>query len=873
MCKVSVIVPVYNKEQYLKACLDSLANQTLRDIEILCVDDKSSDGSPDILLEYAEKDSRVRVIWQECNGGVSKARNAGIWAAKGEFIAFVDADDFVEADFYEKLYAASAGFDCVKGEIWDYDDEIKRYSLNETYNLNEKIKSTGNPVCFFYGFTCAIYRRAFIERYGLHFPEGISYFEDPYFTITLAARLSAIRIVDGARYCYRTVPDSLSHGITPGKTDQFQDSVLQIISVLKQCALSRESKCLIINQLVYLASSYVVSGLLNAERYHRLEEECTSLLDAPPTDGKIKVSVIVPVYNGEKYLRRTLSCLLLQSLYDIEIICVNDKSKDGSLEVLKAYQKKDQRIRIIDCTENGGESRARNIGIGAAEGEYIAFMDQDDTMDVLFLEKLYQKATETGADIVKGEVYEVLYNGQVLKRPLYRFEKQPLYFSGDWWTAIYRRSMVLQHHVELPEGYPLGGDLKFLFDACMACKKLAVVHGVNYNHLMHSDSGDSEQTPLPKIRSVYAIFSYILGKVEEYGLSEKDRECYLFYYYSYLQHMFERIRRCPDLEGKLLCIDFIFRYYDACRLREGLSAKLRRVNPLIADALENHQRHFLEQMIKQDALSEVFYEKNRDAKGTSSVPYAMVVPYIQEDLVEKYIVRNAFLREEKNASCHFVDNRAHNRPISVIYNEFLDETEDAGDAWLILMHSDFEFLSFPSEILGRLDPSKIYGPVGAKIYSDGKKMYTVEKGAVYEKTPDNTLFCNFQHEYRDPAVDTLDCMCLIVHSSLVKKYHLRFDEQTLFDLYAEDFCIHASRNFGIPVETVSFDCAHHSSYAKEQFISRRYIKQLDYINHKYPDSVYGGTVTEIGGKPLPAMSDSEFQVFRIRQEILTGKKL
>lgn len=873
MCKVSVIVPVYNKGMYLKACLNSLVNQTLKDLEIICVDDKSTDDSPDILREYAAKDRRIRVIWQECNGGVSKARNTGMREAKSEFIAFVDADDFVENDFYEKLYNASSGYDCVKGEIWDYDDEINRYSLNETYNLNGKIKDTGNPVCFFYGFTSAIYRKEFIDRYNLHFPEGISYFEDPFFTITLAARLTAIKVVDGARYCYRRVMASLSRDITPSKMEQFRESVVQILSVLKKCGMSRESKYMIVNQLVYTAGSFLVNGMLSTENFLSLENECRSFLDAPKMTEKVKVSVIVPVYNGEKYLRRTLSCILLQSLYDIEILCVNDGSVDGSLKILEEYRKQDPRIRVIDCVKNGGESRARNIGIRAAVGEYIAFLDQDDTMNALFLEKLYEKAAETDSDIVKGDVFEVFYTGQVSQRFISRVDKQPLYFSGDWWSAIYRRSLILEHQIELPEGCPLGGDLKFLFDACMACKKLSVVHGVTYNHLMHSDSGDSEQTPLPKVKSVYEVFSYILGRVEECNLSDRDRECYLFYYYSYIQHMYERIRRCPDLDGKLLCVDFIFHCYEVCRFREELLTKLHRVNPMLADVLKSHQRSFFEQLIKQDVLSGVFYEKNKDSKEVSSIPYTMVVPYIQKETVEKYILRNEFLRKEKNATCHFVDNRALNKPISVIYNEFLNAAEKSEDTWLILMHSDFEFLSFPSDILSNLDPSKIYGPAGARVFSDGKKMYTVAKGAVYEKTPDNTLFCNFRYEFRDCGVDTLDCMCMIIHSSLVKKYHLRFDEQISFDLYVEDFCIHAGRDFGIPIETVSFECAHHSSYAKEQFISRRYIKQLDYVNCKYPDHVYGGTVTNIGGKVLPVMSDSEFQIFRIRQEILTGKKL
>ncbi len=101
--KVSVIVPVYNVEKYLPECLDSLINQTLRDIEIICVDDGSKDNSLQILNEYARKDNRIKVIHKE-NGGLSSARNAGIEIAIGKYLAFVDSDDFVDTNTYERTY-------------------------------------------------------------------------------------------------------------------------------------------------------------------------------------------------------------------------------------------------------------------------------------------------------------------------------------------------------------------------------------------------------------------------------------------------------------------------------------------------------------------------------------------------------------------------------------------------------------------------------------------------------------------------------------------------------------------------------------------------------------------------------------------------
>lgn len=118
--KITVIVPVYRVEAYLPRCLDSIVTQTFRDLEILLVDDGSPDRCGEICDEYAEKDSRIRVIHKE-NGGLSSARNAGLDIARGEYVAFVDSDDYLNADCYEKLLACAErnGVKLVCAGRWD----------------------------------------------------------------------------------------------------------------------------------------------------------------------------------------------------------------------------------------------------------------------------------------------------------------------------------------------------------------------------------------------------------------------------------------------------------------------------------------------------------------------------------------------------------------------------------------------------------------------------------------------------------------------------------------------------------------------------------------------------------------------------------
>ena len=186
MAKVSVIVPVYNVEKYLKRCLDSLINQTLSDIDIICINDGSKDSSLQILEQYAKKDSRI-VIYNQENSGVSVARNTGLEYASGEYIGFVDSDDWVDLDFYEKLYNSAKNNNAdiaVADFIREHPNKKpKRLKLKE-----EKIYTTPEDkfmICKVHREGCVwnkIYRTEFIKSINLKFVPKM-YYEDRDFTI------------------------------------------------------------------------------------------------------------------------------------------------------------------------------------------------------------------------------------------------------------------------------------------------------------------------------------------------------------------------------------------------------------------------------------------------------------------------------------------------------------------------------------------------------------------------------------------------------------------------------------------------------------------------------------------------------------------
>ena len=206
MIKVSIIVPVYNTKEYLEKCLDSLINQTLKDIEIIVVNDGSTDDSQSIIDKYLKKDKRIKSIIKK-NGGLGDARNYGINEASGEYIGFVDSDDYVELTMFEKLYnkAKKENSDIVECNLyWVYPNETRLDTANY-YNYKKDIMyNIRVMVCN------KIFKRDVISKQNILFPVGIRY-EDIVFTYKLLPYVKTISYIDEAFYYYIQRGSSLSN--------------------------------------------------------------------------------------------------------------------------------------------------------------------------------------------------------------------------------------------------------------------------------------------------------------------------------------------------------------------------------------------------------------------------------------------------------------------------------------------------------------------------------------------------------------------------------------------------------------------------------------------------------------------------------------
>ena len=172
MPKISILVPVYNVEQYLEKCLDSVIRQTFADIEIICMDDGSSDASGDILDQYADKDERIRVVHKK-NSGYGNTMNQAIALAKGEYIGIVESDDYIADNMYEQLYQLAECYkvDFVKSDfyrMWTHEDETEELeyrALTEQENLYNRVLNPNEELETYYmeKFTWnALYRKSFL---------------------------------------------------------------------------------------------------------------------------------------------------------------------------------------------------------------------------------------------------------------------------------------------------------------------------------------------------------------------------------------------------------------------------------------------------------------------------------------------------------------------------------------------------------------------------------------------------------------------------------------------------------------------------------------------------------------------------------------
>ena len=449
--KISIIMPIYNSENFIKESLNSLINQTFKNFELICVNDGSTDNTLNILREYEKKDERIKIINQD-NMGAGIARNVGMKNAKGDYLMFLDSDDIFEQKMLEELFITfiTNNVDIVICNSINFNSENKLFTKNyliSNKKINKTFSSFDIKKDFFNLFIWwpwdKIFKKKFIENLGINF-QNLKSTNDLFFiasSVIIAKNISFIdkifinhrvgnkNSIENSRYktwenfyyALKSLKKFLKEKNLYKRFKQdfinyvasfsiwnletiFEEPFCFLYLKLKnewfnEFGLSKHNEAFFYNNNIYKKIKYILnSELEQIENRNEVDKNLFHIIEQ-----KLfcipKVSVIITIYNSEKYLSDCLNSIINQTLKEIEIICINDGSTDNSLQILNYYKKKDNRI-IIFNQKNKGVNSARNLGLKKAKGEFILFFDSDDLLITEALEKLYNLGKYKNLEII-----------------------------------------------------------------------------------------------------------------------------------------------------------------------------------------------------------------------------------------------------------------------------------------------------------------------------------------------------------------------------------------------------------------------------------------------------------------------------------------
>ncbi|MBE6487592.1 MAG: glycosyltransferase [Methanosphaera stadtmanae] len=543
--KISVIMPIYNGEKYIESSINSIYNQSFNDIEVICINDGSTDNSLNILKDLKIKYPSLKILNQE-NRGSGLARNRGIQEASGEYIAFLDCDDeFLDSESLKIMIKAGIKYnaDVVSANIMgiDFNDNIVR-TYNLPYITEEKIilpEEYGIP----YSYYKNLFKREFLLDNKIEFP-NLKRGQDPVFFSKILTTVSEIIDVPVDFYGYR-----YSSNYSLDKIDSYKkqyDYILHFRKCFDILSNSNFNKTLnMYKETFFKYLNFFEDNKKNIQLYNIIYDifsdnkyniltKCDSFFDIP------SISIIVPVYNVEEYLEDSLNSIFNQSFSNFEVICVNDGSTDSSRDILEKFSKKNNNIKIID-QENRGCGSARNIGLKNASGEYVYFFDPDDILKENALEKLYANAKSNNSDIVLFK-YSLLVDDSIEESSNYNIEK--IFKNVDFndfsfkysaikhyilnssfapWCKFYSRNFLeLFDDFNFPENLAFD-DVVFHVKTMLRSNKLSFVPEVLYKYrISNPNSVNKKSTNAQDIFWICDIVEVFLRENEFYDEFESE---------------------------------------------------------------------------------------------------------------------------------------------------------------------------------------------------------------------------------------------------------------------------------------------------------------------------------------------------------------
>lgn len=527
---LSVIVSNYNKAPYLKKCLNSILNQSMRDFELIIVDDASTDTSYSLLQDYADKHECIRLYRMDYNSMQGVCRNIAMDHARGTYLTFIDIGDWLEKDFF------AHGIHLMCEEQPDMG--ILAVTMVEKEDLQYIMQpklwyAEGNGACQALingdipeGIYGKFYNKKWLFDYSIKFPEytdhedtifllqalqttaycvtsqitGYNHLQIPYFSCHLK-HYSYRQIFTGWTYLSLYGEIIFSCGLSQHDDHTIcfiEESLLPILyafymatehipftdEIHKICTAPGLLRAVLKGFSDCAASAPIPQGLLPLMPQRQPHFAEHAVFDSP------LISVLIPTYNQEACISRCLDSILHQSLRSIEIIIIDDASTDQTLAICKSYSQKDPRIHVFSNPINSGQGISRNKALEKAKGKYITYVDSDDYIlpdfllngcsilerhpQVDFVHFSYSRRNLSGA-VEKWECDEdALRNGlEVLD--LYCRGKIKSYAA---WSKIYRHSFLTKNEIFFPKYF--FEDMSFLQQAYLYAKNILFINKQGY---------------------------------------------------------------------------------------------------------------------------------------------------------------------------------------------------------------------------------------------------------------------------------------------------------------------------------------------------------------------------------------------------------
>ena len=503
--KVSILMPSLNSGEFIRECMESVVHQTLQDIEIICIDAGSTDGTLEILREYERKDPRIRVIVSD-KKSMGCQYNLGLDAAAGEYIGMVETDDWIEADTFECLWMAASRQDVdivaanqylyyTKPEVYDQPFEnLKRCPYEQIFCPKDILHSFAvKPLIW-----SAIYRRSMLNENGVRFNEtpGASFqdtgfhflvmtvaktafFLDRYFyhyrsdseTQSVNSGGKVYSICDEAHYYERFLegrPADKSRLLKPYMAWKFDKYYWNYIRVSPQSQwefLMRFREEFMEHQKAGLLTDndFETSvGKLPLENIHEIINNPVSFYRRTckkyctfPKEGKLLeaevlresqtktpcVSIIIPLCNEENRVAASVESAQKQTLENIEILCVDDGSDDSTLRLVMERAEADKRFTVLH-QGNQGAASAKNRGLEYARGKYILFLCAGDRLKEDAVEKLVSLADKHCLDMLCFDSVSV--NEQDNKAVnVYKLNDDKVLTGADYFCSVCEEGIYL----------------------------------------------------------------------------------------------------------------------------------------------------------------------------------------------------------------------------------------------------------------------------------------------------------------------------------------------------------------------------------------------------------------------------------------------